>query len=287
MAKKFGRNYRLTIQMNDGDSAIVIQPPFTLEFNLSRNAMASLNQGTFMIYNLGPDTRNKIFQDWFNPNKYRKFILEAGYGSNLTTIFQGAIFQASSARRGTDIITTVVARDGGFDVPTTQSYRTVQQGTSVMDLVKGLVGDFTNLKQGILGDIPGTLLRPAVISGNTYEILQKYTNNQCYIDLETVNMLNNNQAISGPVAVIDSSTGLLETPRRDDGMLSIRTLFEPQILMGQVIELKSEVLPIYNGQYKVIGAQHQGVISEAVNGPCTSTFNCLLGAKVFGPIQVI
>lgn len=284
---KFGRNYRLTIEMNSGGEAIVIEPPFTLEFSVSRNVMASLNQGVFRVYNISPGSRNDIFQDRFNFAAYRRITLEGGYEKNLSTLFVGSIFEANSYRQRSDLITYINARDGGFDIPTTQSFRTVQQGTSVLDMVKGLIGDFPNLKQGNIGAVPGTLLRPAVIDGNTFEILQKYTNNLAYVDLEQVHVLNNDEAIVGEVPLIDPSTGLLDTPRRDDAYLTIRTLFEPRIVMGQVVELRSTTLPQYNGQYKVIGVQHQGIISEAVNGPLSSTFNLLLGSAIFGPIKTV
>ncbi len=284
---KFGRNYRLTIQMNDGSKVLIVEPPLTLQFSVLRSTMASLNTGRFEIFNLTPETRNQIFQDRFNNPLYRKVTLEGGYGKTLSTIFVGAIFEANSHRQRADVITTIDARDGGFDIPQTQTFRTVQQGTPMLDVIKGLIGDFPNLKQGAIGDIPGTLQRPAVLDGNTYTLINKYTGNLVNVDLEKVNVLTDKEVLSGVVPLIDPSTGLLDTPRRDDAYLTIRTLFEPRIVMNQAVQLQSVTLPQYNGQYKVIGVQHQGTISEAVCGECTSTFNLLLGAKIFGALKTV
>jgi len=46
-------------------------------------------------------------------------------------------------------------------------------------------------------------------------------------------------------------------------------------------------LKIYNGQYKVIGMVHSGIISEAVGGSCTSRFNLLLGSRYFGRLKTV
>ena len=62
---KFGRNYRLTIEVEDGE-AVVIEPPITVQFNVVRNTMASLNHMQLSIYNLSEETQSKIFKDRFN-----------------------------------------------------------------------------------------------------------------------------------------------------------------------------------------------------------------------------
>ena len=48
---KFGRNYLLTVQLQDL-SPLVIEPPFTLEFDITQNILTSANVCQFRIYNL-------------------------------------------------------------------------------------------------------------------------------------------------------------------------------------------------------------------------------------------
>lgn len=285
MAQKFGRIYRLTIEKDNGD-AVVIEPPLTLQFNVQRNSMASINSATFQIFNLSDDIRNEIFQDRFTFLKYKKVILEAGY-DDLSVVFVGSIFEASSARQGTDIITTIYARDGGFDTVTAKTFRTVQKGVTIKDLVKGLIADFPNVTEGSVGDVEGSLIRPAALDGNTFYLLRTYTGEQVFIDLEKVNVLKNSEVLTGQVPLLSPQTGLLETPKREDAYLTITTLFEPRVIMSQFVELKSEVLPQYNGQYKVIGVNHQGIISGAVGGQCQSTFGLLIEGQLFGGFSVI
>lgn len=289
---KFDRDYRLTIEMNDGSGAIVIQPPFTIQFTINRNVAASINTMDLAIYNLGEITRNRIFQDRYNTDLNHKVILEAGYGGDLSTIFVGTIFEANSCREGVDVVTRINSRDGGYDVTSVKTFTTLKGGSTIKEVVQSLVGDFTKdpagrVTLGSIGDFGDTLQRPVVLEGNTYNLIQKYTDNACYIDLEKAHILKDNEAIIGSVPLISSETGMLTTPRRDDSFLVVTTLFEPRILMGQVVQLDSKTLKEYNGQYKVYGVQHQGIISGAVGGRCISIFSLRTGNRPFGSLKIV
>lgn len=292
---KFQRNYRLTVQSNGDDPVdVVIEYPMTLDFTIQRGCMASLNSASLIIYNLSESTRKQIFQDRFGyydgvsgKLAYRRVTLEAGYGDDLAIVFQGNLFQAGSVRRGSDILTVIDARDGGFDTTTVKTFQTYAGGTTVKDLIESLIGGFPNLSLGAIGDYQDTFKRPVAIDGNNWDAIQLYTNNTAYIDLEKVYSLNNNEVVDGVIQQINADTGLLETPRRDDAYLTVTTLFEPGIAMGQWIELASVVMPIYNGKYKVIGVNHRGTISGSVNGQCQSVFGLLLDGQLFGKFKTV
>ena len=279
---KFGRHYRLTIQMNDKEEAIVIEPPFTIQFNIERNTYATLNTMTLLIYNLGKETRGRILHDAFDTANLRTVILEVGY-DELATVFIGNIQQAGSQRQGANIITSINAWDGGFDTVNSTTFTTLSAGATIGDVLRTLAGHFPNINQGVLSGPEATFSRPVIFDGNTFEQLKKYSNFKTFIDLNTVHVLQDNEVLVAPnIDVIDPSTGLLETPRRDEAFLSITTLLEPRIIMGQAISLESTVAQAYNGQYKVIGVSHEGVISEAIGGQCISRFNLLMGNQLYG-----
>lgn len=282
---KFGRNFRLTIDMNDKQGVIIIQPPFTIEFSIARNVSPAANTMSLRIYNLSLLTRNRIRQDVYSipfpPNTVR---LDAGYDS-IFTIFQGQIMQADSNREGVDVVTTIIGMDGGFDMRNTQSSFSFPAGLSTADLIKVLCGDFKSVQVGAIGNISpdtGIFNRPVVVNGNTYQELQKLFPRP-FIDKGKIFFLENNEVLIGQIPIIDSSTGLLETPRRENSFLNIRTMFEPRVTVGQVLQLNSTVEPTYSGQYKVIGVNHQGIISAAVGGNLESSFNLQIGTNTFGP----
>lgn len=282
---RFQRNYRLTLETNDGQ-ALIIEPPFTVQFNIERSVQGTLNSAQFQIYNQGQQTRSRIFQDRFNPRDYKRVVFEAGY-NNLNVIFKGNMFQARSMRQGPELITYIDARDGGFDANNTISNVTIQAGATAEEIVKTLLGDFDNVTEGNLAGLEGGTKRPVVLNGNTFSLIKKYSNNKAFIDLEQINVLKDNQTIEGVLPLINSSTGLLQTPQREDAFLRIETIFRPEIVVGQLLEVQSSVNPEYDGQYKVIGLRHQGTISEAVSADARSTFDLLVGSQLLGEFNQV
>lgn len=277
---KFQRRFKLLIETNSGNT-VVIEPPISIDFTVTRSIMGSLNSMQLRIYNLSKDKRSDIFQDRFNPRNYKKIALSAGY-EELSPIFIGNIFQATSSRQGTEIVTEIDARDGGFDSSNTISNKTLAEGTTFEEFFKSLIGDFSNLEIGKINAVNKRFRRPIVVDGNTFQIIKKYSEGNVFIDLETVNIMQENDVIEGVVPLITSSTGLLGTPKRTGAYIEIETIFEPRIIMAQILEIKSDVQPQYDGQYKVIGVSHQGAISEGVGGVATSKFSLLVGSQLFG-----
>lgn len=279
MPSKFGRSYRLVIDPKDGLAPIVITMPITVQFDTNSNIMSSTNVMNIDIYNLGKENRDRIFQDRFTLRE-REITLEAGYDS-LSMLFKGNIFQAGSAREGTDIITRIEARTGIFDIGETTIFETLSKGQTLGSVFDYLIGKFPNLEKGAVGTFDDNITRPVVMNGNLYNLLKKYSNNKVFIDNNKVFVLNENEVIEGELPRLDIATGLLGTPMREDGFLSVNTLFEPRVKMKQVIELKSKILPVYDGKYAVIGVQHQGTISEAMSGQLSSTFSLFVGSSTF------
>lgn len=276
---KFGRTYRIVIDPKDGLDPIVITLPFSVQFWMQRSQMSNTNYLSVDIYNLGKATRDRIFQDRFEIRD-RTISFQAGYDV-ISTIFDGTIYEAGSSRNGTDVITRIEARDGSFDIESTQVFETFQTGKTVGDIFDFLIGKFPTLERGAVGDYSETINRPVVLNGNAYDLLKKYSDNQVFVDKNKVFILKADEAIAGEVQALNVQTGLLETPMRNDGSISVPTLFEPRVTIGQTVDLESEILPVYNAQYKVIGITHEGMISESVGGNCRSTFDLWVGNNKF------
>ena len=245
--KKFNRNYKLFIQSSVKNTMIEITPPLTIEFTVSRGIMATLNNMEIRIYNLAKSTRDQIFQDWYNLNEYKQIILMTGY-DDLNLTFSGNVFRAYSYRQGNNIITYIKAFDGGFDmVNNTVSATIGKTNTTNQSLVDFLISKFTYVKKGNITAIEGSPQRATVFDGSTYDILQKYTNGKTFIDLEKINVMKDNDVIEGDVPLINSDSGLIGTPIRNDAYLEINMIFEPRILVAQVIEIKSSINSQYDG----------------------------------------
>lgn len=280
---KFGRSYRITIDLGEGEP-IIITPPVTVQFTVQRRQLSSLNQCTLDIYNLSKQVRDAIFQEWYSPSRVKKVTFEAGY-ETLSLVYTGDIFEAYNRREGTDIITTVYSRTGEWELNNRKVWKTLNKGTTVREVLLFLAGQWEDLEIGAIGDYSDPIDHPVVLNGNVWDLFKTYSNNECFVDNGKVYALRPNEVIEGAYPVISKDTGILQTPRRDGGFLRVTTLFEPRLTIGQICALDSSIEPIYNAAYDVVGLQHMGVISGAVGGQCQTVVDLLVGNQSFRYVQ--
>lgn len=274
MTQKFGRTFRLTIDPRDGLPAIVVTLPFSVQFTMKRDVAASLNNLTIDVYNLSEENRRRIFQDRWDlrevtlngkPQGRRIIRFEIGYAT-LYKVYEGFIQAASSAREGVDIITRLEALSGEFDLAASQTFLTLAAGVTQADVLKTLVGQLPTLQLGKIGSWPTVFNRPVVLNGNTWDLIKLYSDQKAFIDNGSVYILQDNEALKIEIPIIDVSTGLLETPRREQTSLILTTLLEANLQIGQLVNVASTIEPTYDGQYKLMGLQHAGIISGAFSG---------------------
>lgn len=304
--KKLNRRYRLTIQDVDENrepinTAVVIENPFTLRFSIDRNIFEQINHGDFEIINLAPDTYNRLFYDYFTINRYfgdqdgtrevgnsfksRIVILEAGYyGMEMSVIFIGDMWSCYTQRRGTETITKIHAIVGlrATSITSDVSFSSTSRNRVLMYLADDM---HLKLKLYDVGDkeIP----RPVVINGNSYANIQKYASGTAFIDNDEIKVLADDKAFEGDVALINDESGLLGVPNRENGILSVNMIFEPRLEVGQIIEIQSRIAPMFNGQYKVYGLKHEGIISEAEAGRVTTNIQMLVGSQLYGRFGIV
>lgn len=277
---KFGRTYELSIELDEKThDTIVIRPPLTISFDIVRSTLSSVNTGTISIYNLKEDTRKRIYQDRFDTTTYRRVILKAGYGKDMPTIFRGNLRMAQSQRHGVNYITELDSWDG-YGIINGFTSRTWPAGTDQKTILSDIIKDMPNVLLGKIGDFPGKSYRGTSQIGSSWALIPGIAGDdaQAFVDNEQANILNLNEALTGDIQVIDASTGLLGTPKRNDALIEVKMLFEPRLIVGQILELRSRET-VYNGQYKVIGFAHTGTISGAVGGECITTVQLYIGTE--------
>lgn len=271
MADKFGRNYELKIETETG--VLTIAPPFTVEFDITRNTLTSANVCQIRIYNLGLKTRNQIRHNAYDFGIYKKISFRAGYGSNLPEAFTGNITAAWSVREGTNFITQIECYDGGYAFMNGRANVAFPAGVQRVDVIEQLMRGLPKVERGVVGSYPGTLSRGNSYSGNSVEILSQLTGGGFFIDGGRANALSADEYIAGPagVAVINSKSGLLGTPVLEQTVVRFDMIFEPRLNIGQKIRLESITEANFNGDYKVTAVKHRGMISDAVAGAATTT----------------
>lgn len=277
---KFGRTYTLTIQTRDGGT-IVLTNPLTLEFSITRAFLASVNTGIFRVYNLGLQTRNTIYKDPFSvldPTKFRRISLKAGYGSSQALIFDGNIQTGMSYRAegSTNFITELIGYDGGNAVANSQTTASYSSGTGKDQVIGDIVNNLVGTGGVSIGRVdplfPGQPYpRGRSLSDKSWKLLQLETGNRAFIDNGKIYVLADGAFTSDDVLVVSANTGLLGSPKRQDAFISVDILFEPQVRIGQRVELISLDNTIYSGTWQVRGISHIGTISDAVCGTAKTT----------------
>ena len=286
---KFGRTFSLRVQIDDDLNSVEIDYPSTLEFNVVRNTFASANTGSFTIYNLGIDRRRQIYHDRYDTLNYRQIILQAGYESQqntpLSTIFQGNVQSAYSFKRKQDWTTKLECFDGGYGILNGQASVSLGAGWSANEAIKQLAGSMPNVTVGTLSLPDVQSSRGLSLFGNAWDIIRRLTgNNTTFIDNEKVNAVAQGTYITPPdgIPLISSDTGLLGTPRKLGALLEVDMIFEPRIVINQLVALESEET-YYNGQYAVMGFTHRGTISGAVCGDAITTLSLWAGVQALEP----
>jgi hypothetical protein len=282
---KYNRNYKLNLEQKDG-TILQISPPFTLEFDVTRNILSSANIAQFRVYNLSQTHRNQIRKNEYDYGTFRAVSLSAGYGTkNLPTIFDGMVSRAFSDRPGTNFVTTVECYDGGFAQVNGIINEAYPSGSDQKNVLGDMMSRLPKVKMGKVGNsFKKTLEVGNSYSGNTVDVLNQLSQSGFFIDNGKAYCLGDNECIQGELTLIDSSTGLLGTPVLQDTFLNFDILFEPRLLIGQLVLLQSSTANQYNGAYKVVSVKHRGVISEAVSGECRTTVGLTKG---LGTLEIV
>lgn len=282
---KFGRNYFLRVGTFDKDF-IEIRPPFTLQFDITRNTLTSANVCQVRIFNLSKVIRDKIRFNISDFGEYVPIRLYAGYGDNMPVIFTGNISQAWSVRERTNMVTQIECYDGGYAFSNGgKTYMEFNSGTTKKSVIEDLASALPHIKLGaVSNDFGEVLLRKNSYQANISN-LAELTGGAVFVDHETANALFSNEYIdTGSTLVINSNSGLLGTPILEQTIVRFDMIFEPQLNVGTRIKLESSTEENFNGFYKVTAVKHRGIISNAVGGELTTTGEFFY-SKILTPVR--
>lgn len=268
----------VTYEENGETKTKVVGFPLTIDFSIERNTFASANTGTFTIYNLAPSTRNSeaFFQDEFYTDKTKIVTFKAGKNGNLITCFKGFIRKAYSKRNGVNVLTELHCIDLGTNA-TNIINTTFEAGTLKLDAFKNIVSQSDGLTLGDIGNIEGEFKTPVTLVGQPLDVLNQISGGGTFIDKGVVHNLQNNQSRKVAVTVLKGETGLISTPQREGAGLTLTSILNPTLEVGQLLQIDDPIQTQFNNTYMVTGFRHNGTISGAVAGSRTTQINVLIG----------
>ena len=283
----YNRIYRLVVTPVDLNgnvmgNSIIVTSPITLRFNVQRMPFAGACQATFDVYNLNPETRKELFLDFYDFENIRQVTLEAGYeNGKFDLIYRGRIMVSKPQKSRTDVIMHIEAISG-LSALDSMLHVTVKEGETLQDVAGRIIDEIPGVQKGEVTLPDYTFQKPVALIGNGLAVLKRYAKGNVFIDLDKIFVINKDEVIQGDVRVIDDETGLLGVPERQRTSITVNCVFEPRIKVGQGIEIKSRIAPEFDGQYKVWGVNHSGIIGGTQGGECITTIQLWTGLNLFG-----
>lgn len=296
---KFGRSYYMSVTGLDGVD-IVASLPLTMEFTSQHTQNAEANVGNFSIYNLSKNDRSAlVINSWSKGSgpenaQFFPITVRAGYISetgglkgspqSLPIVFDGYIREAFTEKSGSDIITRINALDNGelctgqgsavfpesFRIPSNTPF------VQMVRMVMGQMGILVHTGKIIINPVPPSVgPRGRNFTGSVWVALQTLAlevgGTDVFIQHGVVNMITQNDVVGlNNLAVLDSTTGLLDVPKIIVPNIVCTMIFEPNVTLGTLINLKSTYNPTASGPCKIVGYKHSGVISAVQSGNLTT-----------------
>lgn len=292
--QKFNRNYKIVFEIGYRkdlleyipQQTITVQYPFTLKFDVDRSAFSGTNNGNFQLYNLGYDIQALLWKDRFDLTKYVTMWVYAGYEDVMPLIFMGDIQECTSYRNGVDFITDIQATDGGYLFQYGFVNTTFSKDADFQFLLQELLANVPTCEIGyITTNVKQVRKRGRTFIGQTTKLLEAYDFDEVFVDNGQLHILGKNDVIPGQLMVLTADSGMIGTPRRGEQSITVDTIFEPQLVVGQALSLQSKIYPFLNQNYKLVGLRHYGTISPVECGNLYTSVTLALGDAPFQELK--
>jgi len=223
---RFIRDYELIITLTSNEVVKII-PEIRIQFEVNKSIYGGLNSCKIKIYNLSEDKRMKLVKDKEDNTILMPFLFKAGY-NKLETLFKGNVWEAYSVKQGADFVTFISSLDGGYDFVNSFTSKTVKND----NYIDYIINDMPNTNKGRITN-KKRLVRPKVLVGNS-----------CKLD--------------DFIPLVNARTGLLETPVKKNQEVTFKTLLNPSLKIGGLVELESIGAKHLNGVYKIVTIKYSG-----------------------------
>jgi hypothetical protein len=266
MSDRFTRDFRLTIGL--GTSQVIIVPPFNVSFSATESSLnKALNKLNVSIPGLQESTRLKLIKYELDKSKYFPIQLEIGYQGKIYRVFKGSVRTGELSRSGSIFVNTLECYDGHPDFTEAFTSKTVKGTNQAIDAI---LGDMPNTQKGAITTLKETS-RPKVLIGSSSNLLAEISEgNEFYIKDEKIFILGSDEVLSALAPLVNSSTGLKNTPQQDHIDTTFSTVLNPSLKIGNLCQIESVTNPAVNGTYRI----YQIVTDGSYKGAWGQTVTC-------------
>jgi hypothetical protein len=233
----------------DQDGFLVPAAPLKITFSIEKNFIGTPNTTKFEIYNLSLETRSSIKAGYV-------IELKAGYKGLIDRIFFGQIGIAGvkSVRNGPNIITTLECYDGGGAIMMTRINKSYPPGIKLYQIVEDILSEMSlesnynpsPIDTGLVLNLPDrTFPRGKAINSSCKDALNdllKHEGLDWSVQNNSLIILPIGKASNQIAIVLSTETGLVGIPTRNGIYFEIKSLLNPQLQPGVMIQLKTEAV---------------------------------------------
>lgn len=255
----YGRRYRVFVDLGNNEAFDVSD--LRCEFDVIKTAFLEINQSTLTIYNLSPNSENKLIKAG------QRIIIEAGYtGSQYGVIFAGKVVQPiRSKENAVDYKLTLVS----MDEEVYASYGLV--GVSLVaeqtsrDAVNAVLTKATYKQEaGVLTDFDIKYPRGKVMFGSPQQFLKdiaRSENATYFSDDGKVNIISAEDLPGKQILSFGPESGLLGTPTQTEYGINLKVLLNPRITINSLFHVDNKKVEGYRYQQgnPVRSLDHQGI----------------------------
>lgn len=231
---------KASLIIGDDDEAIDVSK-LRFRFTVKRGDIQTPNTADIRVYNLAPDTSQKIQKE------FTRVVLQAGYDGSFGTIFDGTIKQVRRGRETpTDIYLDITAGDGdrAYNFSVTALSLAAGQNSpknAVEHIIKGMAAN--GVSRGYVPDsLPSNNLpRGKVIYGMSRDALRQVTESTDTTwsiqdgKVDIIPLTGAKPATEIPV--LTYATGMVGLPEQTQNGIRVRSLLNPNLKIGQVIKI--------------------------------------------------
>jgi hypothetical protein len=232
-------------------------------FKVKKDSGPKPNTADLVISNLSAATRGRINV------KGAPLIIQAGYATNLSTIFSGTVRTVDQIREGANWNTTIRSGDGEHAYQFATVSSSYAPGTPVRAVLSNLLDSLgldVGIAKTVVAQINGEYVKGFATHGKAVRALDEILGALGYewsIQDERVQVLKKGEPTREEAVVIGPTTGLVGSPqmgsgeevKKHAGLVKLKSLLQPRFKPGGKVFVQSDGV---NGVFRILNVDHTG-----------------------------
>jgi hypothetical protein len=212
---------------------------------IEKTAMGVPNKGKIKVFNLNRESR--AFTEQVDKLKRSRLvvILNAGYGTQMSTIFQGDVLKVHSELDGSDIVTEFELGEGMTKYQQSKTNLSFDAGTKVSTALEQVLKSFGQKSPDVsmVGD--QKFLHGVSLSGLSREhmdYLAEKAGLEWTLQDDSVKVVKAGKSTFEEAVLLTPETGLIEIPRKKDQGIEFKALLQGKLKPYRAVRIECATL---------------------------------------------